>query len=98
MKWKGLVGVGDAAPWTPLPMTVDRASMVVLSQRVNTTLTMPACIRAALIATEVGTPSNGNGSNGHGSNGNGSHGGLHGGPVSYQVTLKGGLIIGGLGV
>jgi hypothetical protein len=79
-------------------MTVDRASMVVLSQRVNTTLTMPACIRAALIATEVGTPSNGNGSNGHGSNGNGSHGGLHGGPVSYQVTLKGGLIIGGLGV
>ncbi len=83
--------VGEAAPWKPVPMSVDRASMAVLSQRVNTTLSMPACIRAALIATEAGTPSNGNG------NGNGSSKG-HGGPASYQVTLKGGLIIGGLGV
>ena len=48
MKWSGIVKNGRAARWKPL-MPVDRDAMVVLSQQVSTTLSMPACIRAALI-------------------------------------------------
>ena len=95
MKWRGIGKIGEAASWKPLPMLVDRAAMAVLSQQVCTTISMPACIRAALIATEIGS-SNGN------SNGN-SHGALNGtshGSSSppIQITLRGGLMIGGLGV
>jgi len=64
MKWRGIVRSGDAAPWKPLPMSLDRAAMAVLSQQVCTTMAMPACIRAALVATEIGSSSNGASSNG----------------------------------
>ena len=99
--------IGEAAPWKPIPMSIDRAAMAVLSQQVSTTLSMPACIRAALIATDTGVSSNGGNGASHGGNGSGgaSHNGAshignsrHGGSSSFQVTLKGGLIIGGLGV
>jgi len=94
MKWRGIGKVGEAAAWKPLPMLVDRAAMAVLSQQVCTTISMPACIRAALIATEIGS-SNGNGA----SNGNGtSHGSSNGASPPVQITLRGGLVIGGLGV
>ncbi len=99
MKWRGIVNTGDAAPWKPLPVSLDRAAMAILSQQVCTTLTMPACIRAALVVTEPGASSNGASSNGSQSNGNSGHGGSASGLSSpIQLTLKGGLVIGGLGV
>jgi hypothetical protein len=125
MKWRGIVNIGDAAPWKPVPMSVDRAAMAVLSQQVSTTLSMPACIRAALIATEGGSSyhgashngngashngngaspnGNGNGKgasahgNGNGASAHGSGASSNGAPGPLQLTLKGGLVIGGLGV
>jgi len=90
MKWRGITKVGEAA-WKPLPMSVDRAAMAVLSQQVCTTISMPACIRAALIATEIGA-SNGS------SNGAAASGSSPGASPPIQITLRGGLVIGGLGV
>ncbi len=95
---------GDAATWKPVPMSMDRAAMAMLSQQVCTTISMPACIRAALIATDLGDSSNGPSSNGASSNGASSNGtSKRAGPSSgssspVQFTLKGGLVIGGLGV
>jgi hypothetical protein len=77
-------------------MLVDRAAMAVLSQQVCTTISMPACIRAALIATEIGAS---NGASHGASNGNGaSNGSSNGASPPIQITLRGGLVIGGLGV
>ena len=57
-------------------------AMVVLSQQVSTTLSMPACIRAALVPT--GLDGSSNGTSGHG--------------PPLRVALQGGLVIDGLGV
>jgi len=92
MKWRGIVKTGDAAPWKPFPMSMDRAAMAVLSQQVRTTLTMPACIRAALIVTEPGASPNGASSKVNSKHGPGGF------SPPIQLTLKGGLVIGGLGV
>src|SRR5882672_8074629 len=81
MKWRGINKLGEVA-WKPLPMLVDRAAMAVLSQQVCTTISMPACIRAALIATEIGA----------------QNGSSNGASPPIQITLRGGLVIGGLGV
>jgi hypothetical protein len=100
MKWRGIVKIGDAAK--PVPMSVDRAAMAVLSQQVRATVSMPACIRAALIATEGGASYHGTSHNGNGvspnGNGNGNGAGQNGAPGPFRVALKGGLVIGGLGV
>lgn len=49
MKWTGMMKKGDAANQNIVPLSVDRDAMAVLSQQVCTALSMPACIRAALI-------------------------------------------------
>ena len=53
-----------------------------VSQQVTTTLAMPACIRAALVATGIGPSSNGH---------------SNGASAPFQLTLKGRFTIGGLG-
>jgi hypothetical protein len=75
-------------------MSLDRAAMAVLSQQVCTTIAMPACIRAALVATEAGVSLNGASSNGTAK----SHAAVNGLSSPIQIALKGGLVIGGLGV
>jgi hypothetical protein len=69
-------------------MSRDRGAITVLSQQVCTTIAMPACIRAALIPTEPGV--------------SGTSYKAGGSPrteaAPSQITLKGGLVIGGLGV
>jgi len=86
MKWTGIVKKGDAASHNILPLSVDRDAMAVLSQQVCTTLSMPACIRAALIPIDLGvTPSKKGKSNAAAA-------------PSLQVALRGGLVIGGLGI
>ena len=83
MKWTGIVNNGNAAPYVG-PLSVDRDAMAVLSQQVSTTIGMPACIRAALIPSDL-TPAP-------------SKRGARAVAPPLQVTLKGGLVIGGLGV
>ncbi|HXF59958.1 MAG TPA: hypothetical protein VN539_09045, partial [Candidatus Saccharimonadales bacterium] len=83
MKWTGFSKNGDAARSKVLPMSVDRDAMAVLSQQVCSTLSMPACIRAALIPTDLS------------SNGSARAAGE---VAPFQLALKGGLVIGGLGV
>jgi hypothetical protein len=92
MKWTGIVKKGEAARHGIVPLSVDRDAMAILSQQVCTTLSMPACIRAALIPLDPGVPSK---SKGASSNGTNAKDGLS---PSLQIALKGGLIIGGLGV
>src|SRR6185295_18703135 len=84
MKWTGFSKNGDAARSKVLPMSVDRDAMAVLSQQVSSTLSMPACIRAALIPTDLSS--------------NGSARTAAGEVAPFQLALKGGLVIGGLGV
>jgi hypothetical protein len=69
-------------------MSLDRAAMTVLSQQVCTTIAMPACIRAALIPTEPAASET--------SYKAGASSTTETAP--FQLTLKGGLLIGGLGV
>jgi len=92
MKWTGIVKKGDASRDNIVPMSVDRDAMAVLSQQVCTTLSMPACIRAALIPIGLGVPSKE-----RGARPNGTRPKLEVSPP-LQIALKGGLVIGGLGV
>jgi hypothetical protein len=83
MKWTGMMKKGEAAPHGILPL-VDREAMAILSQQVCTTLSMPACLRAALIPIDLGAPAKETPKDGASS--------------PFQVALKGGLSIDGLGV
>jgi len=85
MKWRAMRKRVGAASWNGDRMSLDRAAMVVLSQQASSTIAMPACIRAALIPTEPA-----------GSRGTFVSTGTE--PQPLQVTLKGRLVIGGLGV
>jgi hypothetical protein len=82
MKWTGIVKKGDAARHG-MPL-VDRDAMAVLSQQVCTTFSMPACLRAALIPIDLGVPATE------------TPKGVASAP--FQIALKGGLSIDGLGV
>src|SRR5712691_8985984 len=81
MKWTGIVKKGDAVRHGILPM-VDRDVMAVMSQRVCTTFSMPACLRAALIPIDLDVPRMKSKDGGS----------------SFQIALKGGLSIDGLDV
>jgi hypothetical protein len=50
MKWTGMKNGGGERSKI-LPLSLDREAMAVLSQQVCTTLSVPACIRAALVPT-----------------------------------------------
>ena len=89
MKWTGIVKKGDTSRHNIVPMSVDRDAMAVLSQQVSTTLSIPACIRAALIPIEVAVASSKKGPSSNGTKPK---------EPQLQVALKGGLVIGGLGV
>src|SRR3954468_18572497 len=91
MKWTGIVKKGDAARHSIVDMSVDRDAMAVLSQQVCTRLSMPACIRAALIPLDSGAASHEKGAPSDGSKAKSPS-------SSLRFALKGGLIIGGLGV
>jgi hypothetical protein len=91
MKWTGIVKK-DGAAHGILPMSVDRDAMAVLSQQVCTTLSMPACIRAAIIPIDPGVPSNERGTLSNGTKRQ------DGASPPLQIAVKGGLVIGGLGV
>ena len=88
MKWRARRKRAEAASWNGDPMSLDRAAMVVLSQQASSTIAIPACIRAALIPTEPGVSGT--------SYKAGAPATSASAPV--QVTLKGRLTIGGLGV
>jgi len=87
MKWRGRTKKEEAGSGRD-PMFLDRALMTVLSQQVRTTIAMPAWIRAALIPTDPGV------------SGTSYKAGTPstGGTAPFEVTLKGRLVIGGLGV
>jgi hypothetical protein len=100
MNWKGSAKSGDAAVvWNPFPISVGREAMSVLSQQVTTTISLPACLRAALVATGIGPTSNGhaNGSNGAAHANGSSVRASNGASAPFQVTLKGRFAIDGLG-
>jgi len=91
MKWTGIVKKGDAARQATIPMSVDRGAMAVLSQQVCTRVSMPACLRAALIPVDLSaTSKEKDASKGPKTKDDPSS--------SLRFALKGGLIIGGLGV
>ncbi len=71
MKWTGMKNGGPARS-TIQPLSLDREAVTVLSQQVSSTLSMPACIRAALVPTFQAQ--------------------------ALNITLRGGLFLGGLGV
>jgi len=88
MKWRAMRKRAGAASWNGDRMSLDRAAMVVLSQQASSTIAMPACIRAALIPTEPGV------------GGTSYKAGAPSKTASepFQLTLKGRMTIGGLGV
>jgi hypothetical protein len=99
MNWRGTAKTEDSFAWNPLPISMDREAMAVLSQHVTTTISMPACIRAALIGSGIGPSSNGHSNGGNGakhSNGSNGHA-SNGASAPFQITLKGRFAIGGLG-
>ena len=83
MKWTAMMKKGEAPPPGILPL-VDRDAMAILSQQVCTTLSMPACLRAALIPIDLAVPA--------------KETSQDGASPPFQIALKGGLSIDGLGV
>lgn len=90
MKWTGIVKKSDAAPHGILPM--DRDAMAILSQQVCTTLSVPACLRAALIPIDLGVPAKETDASSK------EMKSKDGTSSPFQIALKGGLSIDGLGV